>query len=402
MTIGTSVNRVTVFCRRALWLAPLWLALSATRAQTGSDAPQMPPRPRARELGIIIGILPPGPLNALTDVAGVRVGHQTIVEGDGIRTGVTAILPHGGNVFQDKVPAAIVVGNGFGKLVGSTQVAELGVLETPIVLTNTLSTFAAADALVAYVLNLPGNEQVRSVNPLVAETNDGYLNDIRARRVGAADVRAAIEAAATGPVAEGSVGAGTGTCCLGWKGGIGTASRRLPKALGGYTVGVLVQSNFGGMLTIGGAPVGRELGRYYLRELVEPVEQPGGSCIIVVATDAPLSARQLRRLARRALLGLAAVGSPMTHGSGDYVITFSTAPQVRVPHNSPGALQTHSHLRDEALSPLFQATREATEEALLNSLLRANTVTGYRGHTAQALPIERVVEICRRYRVIRE
>lgn len=357
-------------------------------------------RPRAREIGLVIGVLSPGPLNAITDVAGVRVGHRTIVVGDSVRTGVTTVVPHAGNVFQQKVPAAIVVGNGFGKLVGSTQVAELGVIETPIVLTNTLSTFAAADALVAYVLGLEANENVTSVNPVVAETNDGYLNDIRARRVGGQDVRAAIEAARGGPVEEGSVGAGTGTRCLGFKGGIGTSSRRLPDSPG-YTVGVLTQTNFGGSLTVSGAPVGKELGHHFLQEAGEQAPAAGGSCIIVVATDAPLEARQLTRLARRALLGLAAVGSPMAHGSGDYVIAFSAAESVRVPHAAAEPTQARVVLRDEALSPLFQATREATEEAILNSLLKATTVTGFQGHRCEALPVDRLVEICKRYGAIR-
>ncbi len=364
-------------------------------------------RPRARSIGLVIGVLPPGPLNAITDVDGVRVGHRTIIEGDNIRTGVTAIIPHTGNVFQEKVPAAIVVGNGFGKLIGSTQVDELGTLETPIVLTNTLSVFAAADALVGHMLSLKGNGNVRSINPVVAETNDGYLNDIRARRVGPGDVITAIASARNGPVAEGSIGAGMATRCLGWKGGIGTASRRLPDKLGGYTLGVLVQTNFGGILTMGGAPVGRELGRYYLKELHEATPRAGGSCVIVVATDAPVDARQLKRIGRRALLGLAAAGSPMTHGSGDYVIAFSTAQVVRQPRRA-GALPPASRpasrrrtlLRDESLSPLFQATREATEEAIINSLLKAVTVTGFRGRTVEAIPIDHVIEICTRYGAI--
>ena len=388
---GIVLVAITAICSMARAEDP---AVSTTQA--------VDQRPRARDVGIEIGVLPPGPFNAITDVAGVRVGQRTIVEGDSIRTGVTAILPHPDNVFQQKVPAAVVVGNGFGKLIGSTQVEELGTLETPIVLTNTLSVFTAADALVAHTLNQPGNEDVRSVNPVVGETNDGWLNDIRARRVRREDVLAALASAKGGPVAEGAVGAGTGTCCLGWKGGIGTASRRLPDPLGGHTLGVLVQTNFGGILTVGGAPVGRELGRYYLRESHEAPAAPDGSCMIVVATDAPLDARQLQRLARRALLGLAAVGSPMTHGSGDYVIAFSTAEAVRRPHADSGRTQTQTVLRDEALSPLFQAAREATEEAILNSLLRARTVTGYQGHTREAMPIDRVVDICRRYRVIAE
>lgn len=377
-----------------LWLIGLpW----TTEAMQPSEALN---RPRARDIELTIGILPPGPLNAITDVEGVRVGHRTLIEGDGIRTGVTAILPHGGNIFREKVPAAIEVGNGFGKLVGYTQVQELGVIETPIVLTNTLSVFTAADALAAYVLGLPANEDVVSVNPIAAETNDGFLNDIRARRVRTEDVRSAIESAKSGTVEEGSVGAGTGTRCLGWKGGIGTASRKLPHEMGSHVVGVLVQANFNGILTMNGAPVGREMGRYYLREELEHTRpDEGGSCVIVVATDAPLDARQLQRLAKRALLGLAAVGSPMTHGSGDYVIAFSTAPQLRA--TAASTPRNREVLPDDSLSPLFQAVREATEEAIINSLLRATTVTGHQGHTVEAIPIDRVIEICRRFGAIR-
>jgi D-aminopeptidase len=388
----------------AIFLFALWAPCPTAHAVDNAAPPseQLKQRPRARDIGIVVGVLPPGPLNAITDVAGVRVGHRTIIEGETIRTGVTAILPHPGNVFQQKVPAAVVVGNGFGKLVGSTQVEELGTLETPIILTNTLSTFTAADALVAYTLNLEGNEEVASVNPVVGETNDGYLNDIRAQRVRRDDVFAAIAAADGGPVAEGSVGAGTGTRCLGWKGGIGTASRRLPESHGGYTVGVLAQTNFGGILTVNGAPVGRELGRYYLQDVAESREPEGGSCMLIVATDAPLDAHQLKRLAKRALLGLAAVGSPMTHGSGDYVIAFSTAEAARVRHRPSGKTQTRTLLRDEGLSPLFQATREVAEEAILNSLLKATTVTGFQGHTCEAIPLDRVIEICTRFGVIRQ
>jgi len=357
-------------------------------------------RPRARELGIRVGILAPGANNAVTDVPGVLVGHCTVWEGDDVRTGVTAILPHGGNVFQEKVPAAIVVGNGFGKLVGISQVEELGNLETPIVLTTTLSVFAAADAVIDHTLGQEGNEALVSINPVVGETNDGYLNDARGRHVHREHVLAAIGAARSGPVEEGAVGAGTGTRCFGFKGGIGTASRKLPEAAGAFTVGVLVQTNFGGVLTVDGAPVGEELGRYSLRRLVEPDAPEHGSCMIVVATDAPLDARRLKRLARRALFGLAATGSSMSHGSGDYVIAFSTAEALRVPY-SGGPRERHpTVLDDRALSPLFQAVREATEEAILNSLFRARSVTGFRGRTTRAIPVDRVVEICRRYGVI--
>ena len=371
-------------------------------AQTAAKQTRSSARPRARQIGITVGILPTGPLNAITDVAGVLVGHHTLRRGEDVRTGVTAILPHGGNLFQEKVPGAIVVGNGFGKLVGTSQVGELGVLETPIVLTNTLSVFTAANAVVDYTLSQQGNEEVRSVNPVVGETNDGYLNDIRARQVRCEHVLAAICAAGGGAVDEGAVGAGTGTRCFGFKGGIGTASRRLPEAAGGYTVGVLVQSNFNGVLCVAGAPVGKELGSYYLKDLVDAETPDGGSCMIVVATDAPLEARQLRRLATRALLGLGAAGSPMSHSSGDYVIAFSTDERLRVPHTERRRERSQTVLREAALSPLFQAVREATEEAVLNSLLRATTTTGFRGRTVEAVPIDRVVEICRRHGVAGE
>ncbi|HEX8186983.1 MAG TPA: P1 family peptidase, partial [Pyrinomonadaceae bacterium] len=313
-------------------------------AQNAQDAP----RPRARDIGLRVGVLPAGRLDAITDVEGVRVGHVTLVRGEDVRTGVTAVVPHGGNLFREKVPAAVFVGNGFGKLMGSTQVEELGELETPILLTNTLGVPRAADALVEWMLGLPGNEDVRSVNPLVAETNDGQLNDIRGRHVGREEVFAALKSAKGGEVEEGSVGAGTGTVAFGFKGGIGTASRVVPARYGGYTVGVLVQTNYGGVLTMNGAPVGRELGRYYLREDLEPArkgeergarpsaslddDRADGSVIVVVATDAPLDARNLRRLAARAMLGLARTGSPSTQGSGDYVIAFSTAAALRIRH----------------------------------------------------------------------
>ena len=355
-------------------------------------------RPRARDLGIKIGILPTGELNAITDVSGVRIGHRSIIKGDDVRTGVTAVLPHGGNIFQNKPPAALHVANGFGKFVGATQIQELGVLETPIVLTNTLSTFAAADALVAWSLQQKGNEDVRSVNPVVGECNDGYLNDIRGQHVRASDVVQAINEAKPGAVGEGSVGAGVGTRCLGWKGGIGTSSRRLPRSLGGYVVGVLVQTNFDGLLTIDGAAVGQELGRYYLKEAVGGQEH--GSCIVIVATDAPLDARQLGRLASRATLGLGAVGSPITHGSGDYVLAFSTDEGLRQRFTSGEAVEKVSLLRDDRLSPLFQAVREATEEAVINSLLKATTVSGRDGHKVEAINPEDVVRICKKLGVL--
>lgn len=363
-------------------------------------------RQRARELGITIGVLPAGSLNAITDVPGVAVGHATLIEGDDVRTGVTAVIPHPGNVFQQKVPAAVVVGNAFGKLIGSTQVEELGTLETPIVLTNTLSSFTAAEGVVAYTLQQPGNEDVRSVNPLVGECNDGRLNDIRALHVRREHVLEAITSAESGEVEEGSVGAGTGMVCFGWKGGIGTASRRLPEPLGGHTLGVLVLTNFGGILNVAGAPVGKELGRYYLQDAVAEHkaqsrrDQEHGSCIVVVATDAPLDARQLKRLGKRGLLGLAAAGSSMTHGSGEYVIAFSTDEKARRQYQSAEKTETHKTLRDDALSPLFQAAREATEEAVLNSLFTATDVTGTGGRTVEAIPLERVVEICREHNAI--
>lgn len=363
-------------------------------------------RPRAREIGLAPGVLPTGPNNAITDVPGVLVGQVTLHEGDSVRTGVTAILPHDGNLFREKVPGAVHVGNAFGKLAGSTQVVELGTIETPIVLTNTLSVWDAARALVTHILGLPGNEEVRSVNPLVGETNDGYLNDIRARRVGEEQVLQAIAAAAPGPVEEGSVGAGTGTSAFGWKGGIGTSSRRLPEALGGYTVGALIQSNYGGVLMMDGLPVGEELDRYYLRGALgnaagEPdgaeEENPDGSIMMVLATDAPIRSPGLTRLARRAMLGLARTGATSSHGSGDFVIAFSAAPSLRSSFESDSAFEEGAVLRGDRLSPLFQAAIEATEEAVYNSMLRATTVTGRNGHTREAISIEEVLAVGRKY-----
>jgi D-aminopeptidase len=339
-------------------------------------------RPRVRELGISLGVLPTGLLNAITDVDGVRVGHVTLRGGDDIRTGATAILAHGGNVHQDKVPAGIVVGNGYGKLAGSTQIAELGEIETPIVLTNTLAVPRAADAILDWTLAQPGNEDVRSVNPVVGETNDGYLNDIRRR-------------AEDGAVDEGCVGAGTGTVAFGWKGGIGTSSRRLPTSLGGYVVGVLVQSNFGGVLQIAGVPIGLALGQHYLKGVGSCTAD--GSIMIVVATDAPLSDRNLTRLARRALAGLARTGASMSNGSGDYVIAFSAATEVRRTPERRGRVSPIGELPNDLASPLFQAAIEATEEAIDNSLFKATTVSGYKGRTVEALPVDRVVETMRRY-----
>ncbi len=365
-------------------------------------------RPRARDLGVEPGVFPPGALNAITDVAGVRVGHATLVRGDSVRTGVTAILPHAGNVFQDKVAGAVFVGNAFGKLAGSTQVAELGTIETPIVLTNTLSVGTAVEAVAAYTLSQEGNASVRSVNALVGETNDGGLNDIRGMHVTREDVLAAIRNAKDGPVAEGSVGAGTGTQCYGWKGGVGTASRRLPERYGAYTLGVLVQTNFGGVLTIAGAPVGKELGRYSYAPRTDPNRGPGaprdpndadGSCMIVVATDAPVDARDLRRIAARAVYGLARTGSAYSNGSGEFAIAFSTSPEVRERFGSTKP-KTQTVLPPEALSPLFEAALEATEEAVYNSLFQATTVTG-NGQTAEAIPIGRVREILKKYGMVK-
>ncbi len=349
-------------------------------------------RPRAREAGIAPGVLTPGKLNSITDVEGVKVGHVTLIEGEDIRTGVTAIIPHFGNLFAEKVPAAIYLGNAFGKLMGYTQVEELGNIETPIVLTNTLNVGIVADGVIEYMLSLPGNENVMSINPVVGETNDGRLNNIRSRPVRQHHVRQAIEKATTGPVEEGSVGAGTGTICFGFKGGIGTSSRQLPKSQGGYTVGVLVQSNFGGILTINGAPVGREL------TAEENNTNKTGSCMIVVATDAPLLSRNLKRLAKRAVLGLARTGSVMNNSSGDYVIAFSTAEALRRGMNRKKV--SGDPLPNSKMDPLFRAVVEATEEAVYNSLFKATAVTGRDGHFCEALPIDRTLEICRKYKAM--
>jgi len=363
-----------------------------------------PDRPRARQAGVIVGSLPTGPLNAITDVAGVRVGQATLREGDSIRTGVTAIMPHGGNLFEERVPAAIYVGNGFGKLLGVTQVRELGELETPIVLTSTLSVWQVADALVAWLLAQPDMKEVRSINPLVGETNDGFLNDIRARPIRPELVVRALEGAASGPVEEGAVGAGTGTVAFGWKGGIGTSSRKLPQKQGGHTVGVLVQSNFGGDLTINGVRVGRELahqasgpaakGAGALAAAAGGDRSPGntgdGSIMIIVATDAPLGSRTLERLASRAIVGLGRTGSNLANGSGDYVIAFSTAPECR--RRRSETVHRVAELANDAMTPLFQAVAEATEEAIYNSLFRAATTRGFKG-TVEALLLPRVLEL---------
>ncbi len=365
-------------------------------------------RPRARESGIQIGILPVGQLNAITDVPGVLVGQTTMIEGDKIRTGITAILPHGGNMFLEKVPAAIFVGNGFGKLAGSTQVNELGEIETPILLTSTLSVPKTGDFLMDYMLALPGNENVRSINTVIAETNDGGLNDIRSRPITREAVFNAIKTAKSGAVDEGSVGAGTGTVAFGWKGGIGTSSRKLPASLGSYTVGVLVQTNFGGVLSINGVPVGEELKQYYLKNTVSKtdgsyvkvsegphffdLQSPDGSIIIVIATDAPLDHRQLERIASRSMSGLARTGSSMGNGSGDYAIAFSTANLI----NADEDVRSIKVLGNDAMSPLFQAVIETTEEAIINSLFKATTITG-NGRTIEALPLDKVREIMLRY-----
>ena len=357
----------------------------AGHARNGDD------RPRARDIGIEVGILPTGPLNAITDVPGVAVGHRTRIEGEDIRTGVTVILPHGGDLFREKVPGAVFVGNGFGKAAGISQIGELGTIETPIALTSTLSVPEAAAALIEYTLSREGNEDVLSVNPVVGETNDGFLNDIRGRHVTRGDVIEALRTASAGPVAEGSVGAGTGTRCLGFKGGIGTSSRMIESSGRSFAVGVLVQTNFGGMLTINGAPVGREMkGRSVTRG------NDGGSCIIVVATDAPLSSASLGRVAKRAVFAMARTGSYYSNGSGDYSIAFSTGflgsgPEEKDPWRLLGG---------DGLNPIFLAVQEATEEAIYNSLFRATTVCGRNGRCAEAIPIDEVVEICRRYGVL--
>ena len=356
---------------------------------SGSYIPIHAQNARARDYNIEIGILKTGPLNSITDVPEVSVGHITLIEGEQIRTGATAILPHSGNLFQEKVPAGIYVGNGFGKLAGSTQVEELGVLETPIILTNTLSVPTAMNAVISYTLDLPGNENVRSVNALVGETNDGYLNDIRGRHLKESHVLQAIQSARNGPVKEGNVGAGTGTVCFGFKGGIGTSSRVLPKKVGGYTVGVLVQSNFGGVLQINGVTLGKELGNYSKGFLYDA----DGSCMIVVATNAPLTSRNLKRLAKRAMLGLGRTGGIVSNGSGDYVIAFSTHRANRSLSEKGGLIENKEVVKNEAMSPLFLAVIEATEEAIINSLFAAGTMTGRNNHKIEALPIQEVLPL---------
>jgi D-aminopeptidase len=381
---------------RAIRVALLILTALGAVAPASLSA-QSSARARARDLGVAPGVFGPGTHNAITDVAGVRVGQVTLVQGDNVRTGVTAILPHGGNLYRERVPAAIHVGNGFGKLLGVTQLRELGELETPILLTCTLCVWKAADAMVEHLLAAPDMQQVRSINAVVGETNDGGLNDIRARPVTAEAVRRALTEAASGPVAEGSVGAGTGTVAFGWKGGIGTSSRVLPARFGGYTVGVLVQSNFGGILQVLGAPVGRELDQYAFRGASNGGADDGdGSIMMVVATDAPLGDLNLERLASRAMLGLSRTGSSASNGSGDYVLAFSTAAEVRRAWDAPRL--TTTEIANEQMSALFQAVVEATEEAILNSLFMATTTSG-NGRTVEAIPLDRVRDVLRRYGV---
>lgn len=372
-----------------LFCAAAAVAQSSTSVSITVQPDRDADRPRARDLGIEPGILTPGPLNAITDVSGVRVGHVTLVRGDSVQTGATAILPHGGNLYRDRVPAGFFQGNGYGKFAGSTQVIELGEIETPIVLVNTLSVPQGMEAVIGWTLEQPGNENVRSVNAVVGETNDGFLNDIRGRHLRAETIVRAIHSASAGPVAEGSVGAGRGTVAFGWKGGIGTSSRVLPEVVGGWTVGVLVQSNYGGILRVDGVPVGEALGRYFMSNVVDRGDADG-SIIVVIATDAPLSDRNLERLAARAMLGIGRTGSPASNGSGDYALAFSTAESVR---RGPDR-QPLNGLENEALSPLFQAVVEATEEAILNSLFRATTVTGHRG-TVDAIDIDAVRDVMR-------
>ena len=389
----------------AALMVPLLALFSATQVMAQATEE----RPRARDAGIVVGIFQPGPHNAITDVAGVRVGHTTL-HSERVHTGVTAVMPHGGDLYRERVPAAIVVGNGFGKLLGITQVRELGELETPILLTCTLCVWKAADAMVEWLLARPGMENVRSINPVVGETNDGGLNDIRARPIEPQHVVHALESATTGAVEEGAVGAGAGTVAFGWKGGIGTSSRVLPAAYGGYTTGVLVQSNFGGILTVSGAPVGVELGKYSFQREVEAQRDtaagtgsildrdgftPDGSIMIVVATDAPLDARNLERLARRALVGLARTGATMSNGSGDYVIAFSTAADVRR-NSADRTPRAVAELPNDAMSPLFQAVAEATEEAIYNSMFKATSVGN-----VEALPVAEVLRVLREYGQIR-
>ena len=374
-----------------------WLAVSlcagAVTLQVASTAPagciRDSDRVRARQLGIAPGVLSPGPLNAITDVAGVLVGQTTLIAGDRIRTGATAILPHAGNLFQSKTPAAVFVFNGFGKSAGLTQVAELGEIESPIVLTNTLSIATGMEAVIDWTLSQPGNEKVMSVNAIVGETNDGYLNDIRARALTAGEIRQAIESAHAGPVEEGAVGAGTGTVAFGWKGGIGTSSRRLPAAAGGWVVGVLVQTNFGGILTVDGRRIGEELGKFYLKDELAG-RNADGSIMVVVATDAPLGDRNLARLARRAVAGVARTGSSFSNGSGDYIIAFSAAAEAERTAQKRAGVARFAEVSNDAISPLFQGVAEATEEAIYNSLFMATTTRSYNAVQGREVVVERL------------
>lgn len=370
-----------LFSTTNVWSRGTVSTSEASRVKTALE------RPSARDLGISPGILPTGPLNAITDVAGVMVGHVTLSVGTDINTGATAILPHGGNLYRDRVPAGFHQGNGYGKFAGSTQIIELGELETPIILTNTLSVPQGMEATISWTLKQMGNEEVRSVNAVVGETNDGFLNDIRGRHLRAEDIEKAIVSAKSGPVQQGSVGAGRGTISFGWKGGIGTSSRLLPKEVGGFTLGVLVQTNYGGILRVDGAPVGTVLDQYFMREVVDKGDADG-SIIVIIATDAPLSDRNLKRLASRAMLAIGRTGSPVTNGSGDYIIAFSTHDSVR-----RGLDKTPSiGLANRQMSPLFQAAVESTEEAILNALFKADTLHGHKG-TVEAIDIDAVREI---------
>ena len=354
---------------------------------------------RARDLGIKIGVFETGELNAITDVKGVTIGHKTLIQGENIRTGVTAIIPHQKNLYQHKVPAAIYIGNGFGKLTGYSQVKELGNIETPIILTNTLNVPVAAEALISYTLSQKENQEVRSVNAVVGETNDGYLNDIRGRHLKEEDVFEAIENAKEGPVAEGNVGAGTGTVCFGFKGGIGTSSRKIPEALGGYTVGVLVQTNFGGVLEINGVPVGQELKKFIYDNI--SLNNVDGSCMIVVITDAPLDSRNLERVAKRAMLGLAKTGGIASNGSGDYVIALSVNKDNIKTLSLDSKLYQNTILKNEAMTPVFLATIEATEEAIINSLFAAETMKGRNKRVIESIPKEKVVELMKKHKRIK-
>jgi D-aminopeptidase len=392
--IKHSPNGAGGFCYRIFIFACISLLILCTNNEVALGQAK-----RTRDYGVVIGIFNTGKHNAITDVPGVQVGHTTLIEDNHIRTGVTAILPHDKNIYQWKIPAAIYIGNGYGKLAGYTQVKELGNIETPVVLTNTLSVPVAMNALISYTLALPGNELVRSVNAVVGETNDGFLNDIRSRHVKEKHVLEAIRTAKPGPVEEGNVGAGTGTVCFGWKGGIGTASRVTPNSLGGYTVGVLVQTNFGGILEINGAPVGIELDKYSYRNTLR--DEADGSCMIVVITDAPLCSRNLERVAKRAMLGLAKTGGIASNGSGDYVIALSVAEENFIPATSKSSLMNNAVLRNDSVTSLFLATIEATEEAIINSLFAAETLTGRNGNTVESLPIERVLEILKKYRALK-